>query len=55
MAGKIKVLNVSSVKKFNIDFLKKARKLFASLTYILYLYDTTIKQEHYGKYDFNRD
>lgn len=45
MAGKIEIQNNSSVKKFNIHFLKKNRKLFASLTYILYLNDTTIKQE----------
>lgn len=45
MAGKIEAPNVSNVKKFNISFLKKNTKLFASLTYILYLYDTTIKQE----------
>ena len=55
MTGKIEMQNNSNVKKFNIDFLKKARKLFASLIKILYLNDTTIKQEHYGKYDFKRD
>ena len=45
MAREIGTPNNLSVKKINIDFLKKARKLFASLTYILYLYNTTIKQE----------
>lgn len=52
---KIELPNNSSAKKFNIHFLKKVRKLFAGITYILYLNDTTIKQEHYGKYDFKRD
>ena len=45
MAGKIRTPKNLSVKKFNIHFLKKSGNLFASLTYILYLYDTTIKQE----------
>ena len=42
---KIGAPNNLNVKKINIHFLKKARKLFVSLIMILYLNDTTIKQE----------
>lgn len=58
MAGSkeyVEKAGISSVKKFNIDFLKKARNLFASLTIISYLWG--VKQLNKDNYDndFNRD
>lgn len=58
MVGKIRAPKNLSVKKFNIDFLKKARNLFASLTNFSYLWG--VKQLNKSNYDndfndFKRD
>lgn len=55
MIGKIGAPKNLSVNKFNIDFLKKARNLFASLTNFSYLWG--VKQLNKSNYDndFNRD
>ena len=58
MVRKIGAPKNLSVKKFNIDFLKKARNLFASLTIISYLWG--VKQLNKSNYDndfndFKRD
>ena len=58
MVRKIGAPKNLSVKKFHIDFLKKARNLFASLTIISYLWG--VKQLNKSNYDndfndFKRD
>lgn len=50
MAGNIEyieIANSSSVNKFNVSFLKKSGNLFASLTYILYLWSVVKNVECY--------